>query len=73
MTREEVILQKKATTLNAIRKIYHPLSKVQYSSYREDGSYAEQRDYMVQEIMENLERELQTLKEKHKKEDEKAI
>lgn len=64
MTNQEIKSQKKATALNSIRKIYHPLTKNNYSSYPDDGSYAEQRDSMVREIMEKLEKELQQLKNK---------
>lgn len=64
MTNQEIKSQKKATALNSIRKIYHPLTKNNYSNYPDDGSYAEQRDSMVREIMEKLEKELKELKNK---------
>jgi hypothetical protein len=66
MTTEKLKQQYKATALNAIRKIYHPLNKGQYSNYPDDGSYAEQRDSMIREIMEKLEKELKALKSKEK-------
>lgn len=65
MNNQQVRLQKKLTALNKIRKIYHPFSKFSYSNYKEDGSYAEQRDYAVREIIETLEKELNFLKEKN--------
>lgn len=59
MTPQEVKLQKKLTALNAIRKIYDPRNKnVGYSPYPNDGSYSEQREEMVKEIIKNLEKEL---------------
>ena len=57
MTPEEVILQKKATALNAIMKIYHPKFDG-YSNNSWSDSYAEQRDEMVKRIIEKLEQEL---------------
>jgi len=50
MTNEQIKAQIKATALNAILKIYHPLTKNNYSNYPDDGSYAEQRDEWVGEI-----------------------
>ena len=61
MTKAEVKLQKKATALNAIRKIYHPLTKNHYSQWT-DESYAEQRDYWVCRLIEQLEKDLRDLK-----------
>ena len=57
MTPEQVKQQKKATALNEIRKIYHPL----YDGYRNNSwseSYVEQRDEKVRRIIEELEKEL---------------
>lgn len=49
----------KNEALNKLRKIYDPKRKNNYSEYfTEDGSHSEQRDYMVHEIIENLEKEL---------------
>ena len=68
MTREEVILQKKATALNAIRKIYNPHNlesgKLMDNPWNE--SWVEQRDYMVKRIIEQLEKELAELKQRKK-------
>jgi adenylate kinase len=66
MTREEVILHKKATALNAIRKIYNPhnlKSGKLMSNNSWDESWVEQRDYMVKQIIEQLEKELLELKQ----------
>ena len=62
MTKEEIKLQKKATALNAIRKLYHPLYKSGYTYYDGEGSFGEQRDSDVQEIIKKLEKELEELK-----------
>lgn len=58
MTKEENKLRIKAEALNAIRKIYHPKTKNPYSQWPEDGSYADQRDFWVRSIIENMEKEL---------------
>ena len=54
----------KSTALNKIRKMY---KKGGYSSdpYDYDSSYGEQRDFDVSSIIDDLERELEALKEKH--------
>jgi hypothetical protein len=61
MTKSEIKQQKKNEALNSIRKIYHPLNQKWYSNYPEDGSYAEQRDFEIRQIIENLEKELKSL------------
>ena len=61
MTKSEIKQQKKNEALNKIRKIYHPLNQKWYSNYQEDGSYAEQRDYEISQIIENLEKELKNV------------
>ena len=65
MTNAEVRTQAKATALNEIRKIYHPKYNG-FEQYRDSGSYPEQRDYMVRQILSGLERELEKLKLKSK-------
>jgi hypothetical protein len=64
MTREEVILQKKATALNAIRKLYHPLTKHGYTYYEGEGSRMEQISFDVERIIKQLEKDLFELKQK---------
>jgi hypothetical protein len=64
MTREEIILQKKATALNAIRKLYHPLTKHSYTYYEGEGSRMEQISFDVERIITQLEKELLELKKK---------
>ena len=64
MTREEIILQKKATALNAIRKLYHPLTKHSYTYYEGEGSRMEQISFDVEKIIKQLEKELLELKQK---------
>lgn len=64
MTREEIILQKKATALNAIRKLYHPLTKHSYTYYEGEGSRMEQISFDVERIITQLEKELLELKQK---------
>ena len=67
MTTEEIRLQKKTTTLNAIRKIYNPHNYDTgkgLSSNRWDESWAEQRDEQVKRIIDQLEKELAELKQK---------
>ena len=62
MTKEQVILQKKLTALNAIRKIYHPLTKHCYTFYDGEGSKSEQMSDDVKYIIEKLEKDLLELK-----------
>lgn len=64
MTREQVILQKKLTTLNAIRKLYHPLTKHSYTYYDGEGSKMEQISFDVERIINQFEKELLELKRK---------
>jgi hypothetical protein len=64
MTREEIILHKKATALNAIRKLYHPLTKHGYTYYEGEGSRMEQISFDVERIIKQLEKELLELKQK---------
>lgn len=66
MTREEVILQTKATALNSIRKLYHPLAKPLNCCYQEGETQIERRDQIVNEIIEKLEKDLIELKKKKK-------
>lgn len=66
MTLQEQRQQLKATALNAIIKIYHPLNvgnKHFYSGCSwEEESWAEQRDRKVSDIMERLQKDLNKLK-----------
>jgi hypothetical protein len=64
MTREEIILQKKATALNAIRKLYHPLAKPLSCYWQEGETQAGRRDEEVERIIKQLEKELLELKQK---------
>ena len=67
MTTEQLKLQKKATALNAIRKIYNPHNYDNGKGLRNDRwdeSWAEQRDDQVKNIMDQLEKELLELKQK---------
>jgi hypothetical protein len=67
MTTEQLKLQKKATALNAIRKIYNPHNYNNgkgLRSNRWDESWAEQRDEQVKKIIDQLEKELLELKQK---------
>lgn len=64
MTREEIILQKKATALNAIRKLYHPLAKPINCCYQEGETQAGRREEEVERIIKQLEKELLELKQK---------
>lgn len=64
MTREEIILLKKATALNAIRKLYHPLTKHSYTYHEGEGSRMEQISFDVERIIKQLEKELLELKQK---------
>lgn len=66
MTREQVILQKKAEALNAIRKICHPLTKHHYTYYEGEGSRKEQMYEDIQRIVAQLEKDLLELKQKSK-------
>lgn len=64
MTREQVIQQKKATALNSIRKLYHPLAKPLSCCYMEGETQAGRREQEVGRIIEQLEKELIELKGK---------
>lgn len=67
MTKDEVKLQRKATALNSIRKLYHPLNKnLGYTYYEGEGSFGEQRDAQVQRIIEDLEEDLKRMKQVEK-------
>lgn len=63
MTRQEIILQKKLTALNAIRKLYHPLAKPLNCCWQEGETQAGRREEMVGRIIEQLEKELIELKQ----------
>lgn len=62
MKLEEIILQKKATALNAIRKLYHPLAPPLSCCYQEGETQAGRRDEEVEQIIRQLEKELDQLK-----------
>jgi hypothetical protein len=64
MTRKEIILQKKATALNAIRKLYHPLAKPLSCCWQEGETQVGRRDEEVERIIKQLEKELLELKQK---------
>jgi len=64
MTTEELKQYKKATALNAIRKLYHPKTKHNFTYYEGEGSMMEQISYEVKQIIETLEKELLELKQK---------
>ncbi len=62
MTREQVILQKKATALNAIRALYHPLAQPLSCCYQEGETQAGRREQEIEKIIKQLEKELLELK-----------
>lgn len=64
MTTEELKQYKKATALNAIRKLYHPKTKHNFTYYEGEGSMMEQISYEAKQIIETLEKELLELKQK---------
>mgnify|MGYP006995642601 FL=1 len=66
MTKEEQIQHAKATALNKIRKLYHPLTKHNYTYYEGEGSGMEQMSFEVKQIIDNLEKEIVSIKQKHK-------
>jgi hypothetical protein len=61
MTKQELIQYKKAT---ALRKLYHPKTKHNYTYYEGEGSMMEQMSYDAKQIIETLERELLEIKQK---------
>ena len=67
MNPKELMLQKKATALNAIRKLYHPLTKHSYTYYDGEGTFMEQVSFDVKRIIEKLEKDILELKQKPKK------
>jgi len=64
MTKQELIQYKKATALNALRKLYHPKTKHSYTYYEGEGSMMEQMSYDAKHIIETLEKELLEIKQK---------
>jgi hypothetical protein len=62
MTKEENKQYIKATALNKIRKLYHPLTKNHYTYYEGEGSRMEQMSFDVEQIIEQLEKDLDKLK-----------
>ena len=64
MTKQELIQYKKATALNALRKLYHPKTKHNYTYYEGEGSMMEQISYDAQKIIETLEKELLEINQK---------
>lgn len=61
MTKPEVRQLKKSTALNKIRDIYNPKTRFKCDQY-DRSSFPEQRDDAVMYIIEQLERELNSLK-----------
>lgn len=57
----------KATALNAVFKIYHPLTKVGYDDWS-DESRSEQRDHMVEYEFETMRKNSKIAIEKYKSE-----
>lgn len=67
MTKNEERQYAKNTALNAIRKIHNPKYKGYSRSYFDsDESVQEERDSDVSYIIERLEKDLLTIKEKHR-------
>ena len=66
MTKEEEIQHAKSTALNKIRNLYHPLTKHNYTYYKGEGSSMEQMSFEVKQIIENLEKKIVSIKNKHK-------
>lgn len=65
MTKKENTQRIKNEALNKIRNLYNPNIKIQYSDYRhEDGSYCEQRDNMIERILEKMKTDLKTNSER---------
>jgi len=62
MTKEEQKQYIKATALNKIRKMYHPLAKHNYTHYSNEGSTSEQMNDDVRYIIEEMEKDLDKLK-----------
>lgn len=68
MTVTEQRQQIKGEAFRKIRRLYHPKSTTKYSHYyEEDGSFGEQRDAKVREIMSNMYDKLEKLRIKHRK------
>lgn len=69
MTQNETRQLLKNTALNKIRKICdtscYRTNNPYYNYYAKDGSYAEQRQYDIELIINDLEKELKQLKNKH--------
>lgn len=65
MTKSELIQQTKATALNAIRKICHPNYNGIHGNYWDDTP-AEQRDYKIRSIIDQLEKDLTAIRHKYK-------
>jgi hypothetical protein len=70
MTKNENIQRIKNEALNKIAKIYHPKYKFPYSDYPGDGSYASQRDFEIESIINNMNKQIQAVKDKERKKNE---
>lgn len=64
MKHSEVVQQRKAEALNAIRALYHPLAKPLDCYYTEGETQQSCRENKIEEIIINLEKELNILKDK---------
>lgn len=62
MTYEENRQRIKNEALNKIAKLHHPLHKNGYTYYPGEGSFSEQRDDEVNKIIENMNNELERIK-----------
>jgi hypothetical protein len=62
MTKQELIQYKKATALNAIRRLYNPKTEHSFTYYEGEGSMMEQISYEVKQIIETLEKKLLEIK-----------
>lgn len=67
MTHTELVHYKKATALNAIRKLLHPKTVLNFTYYEEEDSRREQLCDEIEYIIETLEKELFELKQKANK------
>jgi hypothetical protein len=71
MTYEENRQRIKNEALNSIAKLYHPLYKSNYTYYPGEGSFTEQRDGEVKELIENMNMQLERIKKEYQTENQK--
>lgn len=66
MTLLEEIQMKKNEALNKIRAIYSGKTQIQYDHFGDCGSFSEERENRIRDIIEQLEKDIMLIKKKVK-------